>query len=626
MKKKTNGRNLLVTASAIALSVLLGASAAAVPARADNGGVNGTLPSSSPVSDETQDAQQKEKPYTVQFVTENGDVLASYEAGSDDTWGPNGTISVRSTFYKDGTDYDVEKGPGGQNLSAASLLLRADADPVKVTGNLTFVYKRHTDGSASESKTYKCMTEDGTLLSTFTGTEDQIKPVISSGTRVYARSDKENDSADSSVVNVYYRLKEDTDTSYQVSVQYIDDADGSVITTRTFRVTGRDSTFIAPKSFSVTSGGKKVYYRSVGETTISHKVSDTARTYQVHYQKLTDDSTEPYSWYILLYSSETNRSIGYRTVEVKPGETASFTAPAALSAKESSDGRKYTINKQFENQTLSHKYSDADHTAYVYYDPEGYSNSSETKTRTISIQYVNIADGSVLQSRQQTVTSDAASEIAFPESFDAAGVHYLKVDGQASSVTGSYFSPREVYTAYYYDESNTQFRTSVITTEEVQEVVVNGPTTYRVLPGITRTVVTNTATGVSTTAATNDETGAPIGGTASGTAVTGGGTDNGAAAGTGTGTPAAAENGAEGSGTADAAGGAGSDESQDVSIDGVQADDLQTPQGNIKLDQADTDSHLAKRTVLLIIGIAAAIVCAAAVILRVGRSRAGRKH
>lgn len=626
MKKKMNGRTLLVKASAITLSILLGASAAALPARADNGGVNGTLPSSTSESDGTPDMQQKEKPYTIQFVTENGDVLASYDAGSDDTWGPNGTISVRSTFYKDGLDYDIIKGPEGKPMSAASIELEAGAEPVKVTGNLTFVYKRHISGAASETKTYQCMTEDGTLLSTFTGTADQIKPVISSGTRVYVRSDKENDSRDSSIVNVYYKLKADTNTSYQVLVQYIDDADGSVITTRTFRVDGRDYTFIAPKSFSVTSGGQKVFYRSTGETTISHKVSDTARTYQVHYQKLTAGSTEPYSWYIQFYSSETNRSIGYRTVEVKPGETASFTAPAVLAAKETSDGGKYTINKKFENQTYSHEYSDTDHTMYVYYDPEGYRNTTETRTRTISIQYVNIADGSVLQSQQQNVTSDAASEITFPESFDERGVHYRRVDGQVSSVTGSFFSPKEVYTAYYYDENNTQFRTSVITTEEVQEAVVNGPTTYRVLPGITRTVVTNTATGVSRTAATSDETGAQIARTPSGTSGTAVGTDNNIAAGTDTGTAVSAENGTEAAGAADAADGAGSGKSQDVSIDGVQADDLQTPQGNIKLDQADADSHSVRKTVLLIIGIAAAVVCAAAVILRVRRSRTGRRH
>ena len=176
--------------------------------------------------------------------------------------------------------------------------------------------------------------------------------------------------------------------------------------------------------------------------------------------------------------------------------------------------------------------------------------------------------------------------------------------------------------------------TSVITTEEVQEAVVNGPTTYRVLPGITRTVVTNTATGVSRTAATSDETGAQIARTPSGTSGTAGGTDNniaagtdkGAAAGTDTGTAVSAENGTEAAGAADAADGAGSGKSQDVSIDGVQADDLQTPQGNIKLDQADADSHSVRKTVLLIIGSAAAVVCAAAVILRVRRSRTGRRH
>ena len=598
-------RNIAVKASAIVMSVFMTATVT-MPVWADDTG----NPDSAVTTSSTQDAE-----YTIRFL-DGESVLETFTASAGETWGPSGDISVRSTYYKGGVDYDIVSGPEGA-LDAGSPCLQKGYW-WWITDNMDFQYTPHTNSTAAESKTYKCMTEDGSLLYMFTGSEDEIPETLEPGNKVYTRSSQKNDSKDPTVVNVYYALQQDTDTAYTVNVEYIDDADSSVITTRSFFVNGKAHTFIAPEAFSVTKDGETTNYRAVGDTTITHKVADTARTYQVHYEKQTADSTKPYNWYILFYSSETNRCIGSDVVEVKPGDPTEYTLQKTMAI----DGTNYTVNKRFDQDTYTHSYTDTNHTTYIYYDPEGYNNSSETRTKKINIQYVDIANGNVIQTQNLEVSSDADTKLSFPDSIDANGIHFLRVAGQVASVDYNFYSPKETYTVYYYDENNTEFRTSVITTEEVQEVTIQGPTTYRVLPGITRTVVTNTDNGVSTVVATNDATGAAIIPTPAGNIQLG----NGTASTDNTAGDTEGGNGTDESGTTAGSDAAGSDDSQDVTIDGVHADAIQTPESNIWLDSTAENSTSMKTVVLIIIGIAALAACVIATILLMRRARSGKKH
>ena len=392
---------------------------------------------------------------------------------------------------------------------------------------------------------------------------------------------------------------------------FAQDEDGNVISTRSFYVNGKDHTFIAPNEFSVTAGdGTTIYYKATGKTTIKHKVSDTTRTYTVTYKKLTAEDGDFYTWYILLYSSQTNTCIDTRTVEVSPNAEASFTPEKSITV----DGKKYTINKAFDKE-FTHEYSNSNHTTYIYYDPEGYSNSSDVQTKTINIRYVNIADGSVLQSHTQEVTSEGDTTITFPDSFDQDGVHYLKVQGQASSISYNFYSPKITYTVYYYDENNTQFRTAVITREQVEEITVNdGTTVYTVIPGITRTVVNYTDNGVSTVVATEDATGEQIPEASTGSNANGDNTVSSTSGTNGTGTTG------NGGTTAN-----GNEDTQDTTIDGVQADDIQTPQSNIWLDSKADNSSTVKTTALLIIGLAAVAACIFATIMLIRRRKKGNR-
>ncbi|MDD6685843.1 MAG: hypothetical protein PUE47_08705, partial [Lachnospiraceae bacterium] len=265
MRRRKYLRNMAVKASAVVLSVFM-LSASPAPVAAGE-------PAQGDQSVRSESVQ--EKPYTIRFLS--GDkVLAEFPASADDTWGPAGTISVRSTFFINGTDYDIVSGPDG-NLVAGSKCLQADASE-EVKGNMDFYYKPHQPGGTEDQKVYQCRTEDdGMFLYQFTGTKDQVPETLETGSKVYARSAKKDDSPDTGVVYVYYQLQKDTDTHYTVTVKYKDEASNEEITTRTFYVNGKDCSFSAADAFAVEKNGETVNYQAVDNTVIAHKVSDTAR-------------------------------------------------------------------------------------------------------------------------------------------------------------------------------------------------------------------------------------------------------------------------------------------------------------------------------------------------------------
>ena len=215
MNMKGKCKNLFVMASAFVLSASL-LTAAAPPVWADN-------PSDNQV---TASSEEQKKDYTITFKDETGNPLDTFPASAGETWGPSGDISVRSTYYKDGVDYDIVSGSGVGDLSAESACMQT-GQSAPITGNMTFTYKRHTDAAASE-KTYKCLTEDGTLLYMFTGSEKDIPQTLNPGNCVYTRTNKADDSTDESVVNVYYTLASDTDTNQSTTKTVTSEGDAQI--------------------------------------------------------------------------------------------------------------------------------------------------------------------------------------------------------------------------------------------------------------------------------------------------------------------------------------------------------------------------------------------------------------
>jgi hypothetical protein len=281
-------------------------------------------------------------------------------------------------------------------------------------------------------------------------------------------------------------------------VNYVDADTDEQIASRTFTVNGKDVSFSAPTVFASTDDGKTVYYQAVDKdsTLIHHAAADGAKTYTVYYRN-TASAEGAYTWYIMQYDASDNTCLGIVKKEVQPGETVTFD-PTSENTIDT-----YTVNNNF-SRTLEHTYGDEEHVSYVYYDPEGYKNTTDLPDREVIVKYVDIATKSVLKTITVTVKSDSDTTIHFDDSFDLNNVHYVRIDGQSASAEHNYYSPRSTYTVYYRDAANTEFENYVIHTTEVIETTVDQGTTRTVVnPAVTRVTAVNTANGQSTTLATS---------------------------------------------------------------------------------------------------------------------------
>lgn len=507
-----------------------------------------------------------EKTYKITFRLQNRDGqvtdTVSYDIEKGQTYGDDedDAVSVRDTFYYKGTDYDLVSDEDTEGT--------AESD-------ITFTYKEHQDKSFEYI--LKCVDRNGNLLKK-SGTEipaggsaeiDVPSELTNAGGVKYVTSEKDYTvkySRSTSGRTIVYTPAEDTENGqYTVEVRYVDE-DGDVLQTRTFTVNKRDVYFYAPTTFSLTESGSTVYYTAMdGENTmIHHEASDrSTKSYIIRYSAVSnggyaddeEDTTESaYTWFIMQYDAKTNESLGVVKKEVDPESTVTFDPEKEGTV----DG--YTVNKAF-RKVFSHTYGDKSHVTNVYYDPDGWENSSDVQKREITINYVNIKDGSVLTTKKQTVTSEHDTRISFPDSFDKDGAHYLRVDGQAAYVDHNYYSPKEIYTVYYRNEKDTDFAHVVIRkTEIIETKVYKDDTTYEIQPGYTRTIMTDTDSGQSTVIGTEDYHGSQINGSDSG----------------------------------------------NTSIDGLNKDEIQTPKGNIDLSSRNSSDD--GRTKAVIIGIAAAVI------------------
>ncbi|MGN0709796.1 MAG: hypothetical protein ACI4LM_06105 [Anaerovoracaceae bacterium] len=493
---------------------------------------------------------------TVTFNIEDGQ---TYGADADDA------VSVRDTFYYKGKDYD---------------LVSEGATEGKAESDVTFTYMEHKDKSFKYE--LRCVDRDGNLLKK---TETEIpaggsaevsvpSEITAAGDVKYTTTEKDftvKYSNSTSGRTIVYKPASDSESGqYTVEVRYVDAA-GKVLQTRSFTVNKRDVYFYAPTTFALTESGSTVYYTAAdGENTMIHHVpSDRSTTsYTIKYNSVSSDGSSDgssgtaeetaYKWYIMQYDARTNESIGVVKKEVDPGSTVTFDPEK----EDTIDG--YTVNKAF-RKTFSHTYGDKTHVTYVYYDPDGWKNSSDVQTRDITIKYVNIKDGSVLKTMTKTATSEHDTRIDFADSFDKDGAHYLRVDGQAAYVDHNFYSPKEVYTVYYRNEKDTEFKHVVITkTEVVETKVYRDDTQYEIEPGYTRVIATNQDNGQSQVIGNED---------ARGDQINGSGNDK---------------------------------DGADVSVDGLKTKDIETPKGNIDLSRKNGSSDN-KRTAA-IAGAAAALL------------------
>lgn len=290
-----------------------------------------------------------------------------------------------------------------------------------------------------------------------------------------------------------------TQASYNVVVRYVDEA-GKVISTRTITMNGRNHEFYGPLVFSHTEGNKTTYYTAVGSNKVTFTWNDkTTLTQDIVYQKV-DTAQSGVTWTIYYMNAETGDTLGSVTQNVAPGETAT----KALNDTMQFDGAVYHLNAFYKSGEISYTYGKGTPISYVYYDPDGYDTSE--KTRSITIEYRNIADGSVVKTAAVEVSSYATgdTEVDLDTNFEQNGVTWVLAKGQKTPLAVSYFSPKDTYQVYVRDVNDTANENTIVVYEDVVENggTITNTVTNRVVTGTTTAIAWNTVTGATRTLGT----------------------------------------------------------------------------------------------------------------------------
>lgn len=237
--------------------------------------------------------------------------------------------------------------------------------------------------------------------------------------------------------------------------------------------------YTVPKSFVQIESGKATQYKLKDDGNQLNEYHQLVlvpgraeNDYYFEYEATAAD--EAVSWNLILMDGTTNTRLGAETKEVQPGETVEFDAAAHAPAG-------YVPSQE----TYTYTYGGENLVQYVYYTPDGY---VPTESYTVTLQFVNIADGAVLQSESVMVNPGADTEITCPAEFTAGDNTYVRLGGQSDTYRHSYYSPKRTYTIYYRDVNDTLYANTIITNIETV-------TTERTETGVTYVEDVTTVTG-----------------------------------------------------------------------------------------------------------------------------------
>lgn len=180
-------------------------------------------------------------------------------------------------------------------------------------------------------------------------------------------------------------------------------------------------------------------------------------------------------------------------------------ARQTLSTKDSFDAENITVDGKTyvpAQGARTYTFAESGSLLYVYYVPQGYTPSSYD----VTINYVDAANGGVLQSTTQSISPDMQKDVEFnPEkSLEINGIAYVLVPNQKLPVRIGYGS-RASYTVYYYNQAEPLIDQSVVVRTRVVYLPGNqtGQTgtqagTQTLAEGQTYNAVSNAATGGAT--------------------------------------------------------------------------------------------------------------------------------
>ncbi len=420
---------------------------------------------------------------------------------------------------------------------------------------------------------------------------------------------------------------------YDVAVHYVNAATGEAIGEKSFTVKGKNVRFKAPEKIEKSTrdeDGKLVtsFYRlkNAEDATIYHSFDAPTSEYTLEYEV---SDGEAYEWVIYKYDTESNELIGTDVVEVRQNETASYDAAA-----NTPEG--YQLNSGMQ-ATYTKEFGKGERTTYIYYDPSGYTDAREPYDVTVQYIALHLRDGVIEREKlgdAQTVKIEYndgnAYEIKLPTELTEDGKTYRLMNGQGKSIFHSYFSvTRAGAYEVYYAEEGSDLSQAVITKETVREVTktVDGKVIRQYIPGVTTTVVENVPGRVITNVVRRQNANGSD--TQETTATTKPQTKPSETA-----NESRAESTAES--TAESSAENVNSESEpnaadptkpdeDEVFDGVQTEDITTPQGNLDLDNEGNLNHgentEASNRIGMILGCIALLVAAAVALFYVLKRR-----
>ncbi len=217
---------------------------------------------------------------------------------------------------------------------------------------------------------------------------------------------------------------------------------------------------------------------------------------------------------VIEVDGSTNETIETTTLPITRTQKAVYTPEDRASALAEESGIDYVSWSGNEMLECSWediaKGTDMDLLQYAYYVPEGY---TPTESYTVDVQYMNVANSSVIQTQTVTIEADQAGYINLngPERFTDGGNTYVRLAGQDRGFNHSYYTSARTYTVYYRDVNDVLNANTVINRVQVIDTPL-APTTTTIAAtatpaaGTPATVETGVTAGDGTAVITDDAT------------------------------------------------------------------------------------------------------------------------
>ena len=404
-------------------------------------------------------------------------VLAAYSTvGETETR----TYTARSTYYDaaSGTDYDLAAGAAetaqlAYGVPSVTFQYVGHTQPT-LYGSVSFV---DTKGNILQQDTFPVLPENDAAHPTLYPAAGQAFPdTLEKNGVTYKKATAMQRVAASYTGKLDYTIlyKEQTQSgAYTANIRYVDE-NGALLMTDKVPVKDKNYTYYAPTAFSLYDAvsGTTLYYSTTAEKAVLVlKPGSTTTVYEIPYTAY--NGRAPYDWSIRLVDGYTGALLGTETRAVPVGGSATYTPQATLTAGETT----YTLDPAMQTD-YTHTYGDASRVQYLYYNPEGY---QPPVSYDLTVQYKNIADGTVLYSTAVAASTMQNTVITSPATYSFGGAEYVRVNGQPDTVAHSFYSPKRTYTVYYRDVNDTAHEntvitvTEVITSESIEETIVYRP-------------------------------------------------------------------------------------------------------------------------------------------------------